>query len=272
MAKLSGVKTIDMVNGEITKVSYDGAEYALVDEKAVAGDLIQMTNHAYYDVTSGEFYKVERINARDKIVMYDDVNDSHTWRRKSEMVRVFRKISAQTPTSTIEERVEELEAEVAKLKAQQTEETIVKAESKPKLKAGDFVKITRKRSWYTPGKLYEVITDIDGELAINDDWNDENGAPLRAGEYVLVSAEEVAKHRESEKWSKIGRKVNEYKVGDIIEWGSFGNFKEIPEYRKVVEIDGDIVRFYDNSYGNKTEFTYSYSKSIRLVAPVESLV
>ncbi len=27
MAKLNGVKTLDMVNGEITKVAYGGAEY-----------------------------------------------------------------------------------------------------------------------------------------------------------------------------------------------------------------------------------------------------
>lgn len=31
MAKLTNVKTLDMMNGEITKVAYDGAEYAKVE-------------------------------------------------------------------------------------------------------------------------------------------------------------------------------------------------------------------------------------------------
>lgn len=37
MAKLAGVKTLDMVNGEITKVAYNGAEYERVEGPELTG-------------------------------------------------------------------------------------------------------------------------------------------------------------------------------------------------------------------------------------------
>ncbi|MEC0478940.1 hypothetical protein [Bacillus licheniformis] len=36
MAKLAGVKTLDMVNGEITKVAYNGAEYVKTESPSFA--------------------------------------------------------------------------------------------------------------------------------------------------------------------------------------------------------------------------------------------
>ncbi|MFB3900358.1 hypothetical protein ACES2D_12620 [Bacillus amyloliquefaciens] len=38
MAKLNGVKTLDMVNGEITKVAYGGVEYERVEGRSAIYD------------------------------------------------------------------------------------------------------------------------------------------------------------------------------------------------------------------------------------------
>ncbi|WP_230113437.1 hypothetical protein [Bacillus velezensis] len=55
MAKLNGVKTLDMVNGEITKVAYGGAEYVKAEGLPKKGDLVR-AEEGGYDITS--FYKI----------------------------------------------------------------------------------------------------------------------------------------------------------------------------------------------------------------------
>lgn len=126
MAKLNGVKTIDMVNGEITKVAYNGAEYTKVEatrETAKVGDLFLATS-AKKDITPGAFYKViyDRYdrNAYSDVTILDDANDTHDTSLQYGIF--FRKISAISPT--IEERVTALESDVATLKGEKASETI----------------------------------------------------------------------------------------------------------------------------------------------------
>jgi len=61
MAKLNGVKTLDMVNGEITKVEYDGAVYAKVEGDATKGDIVLIVKEWCLTINNGEFYSVEKI-------------------------------------------------------------------------------------------------------------------------------------------------------------------------------------------------------------------
>lgn len=56
MAKLEGVKTLDMVNGEITKVAYNGAEYERVEGDAQEGDLVLITDGSWCDATKGVLF------------------------------------------------------------------------------------------------------------------------------------------------------------------------------------------------------------------------
>lgn len=66
MAKLNGVKTIDMVNGEITKVEYGGAVYAKVAhdfEDAQTGDIfLNSRTGGYYEITirKKDFFGIPR--------------------------------------------------------------------------------------------------------------------------------------------------------------------------------------------------------------------
>lgn len=59
MAKLNGVKTLDMQNGEITRVEYNGETYVKVDGKAQAGDLASLlSGHSIIGGNVGDFYEV----------------------------------------------------------------------------------------------------------------------------------------------------------------------------------------------------------------------
>lgn len=241
MAKLNGVKTIDMVNGEITKVSYDGAEYALVKGFGKIGDLVQCNRvHAFF--TKGEFYEVTEISEEGEWVhaIDDEYDRYHLDVVKS--AKLFRKVSAQT-APTIEKM----------------------SESKPELKSGDFVRFEKDRLGITANKIYEIVDNKTYGLGVVDDNDMFDVGHKRGDKYEILSAEEVAKHRESEKWAKIGRKPNEYRKGDII---SYEHFHPIAYYI-VTRIENDRVYYNCRNHGNSEEFSRKDSKAINLVAPVE---
>lgn len=145
-----------------------------------------------------------------------------------------------------------------------TEEEIAEV-LKPKLKSGDFVKWTDGSNSLPNGEIFEVFEDVNGVYVIDNDGTKRYTAlsnPLF--KYEIVDAETA-------KWAKIGRKVTEYRKGDIIEYGCYGEYTMPPRFFKVSEIIGNDVRFFSNDHGNETEYMPSDSQSIRLVAPVESL-
>lgn len=174
MAKLTNVKTVDMVNGEITKVAYEGAEYLLTTEKAVEGDLITFLPSARRDVTQGEFYKVTGVcHFNDTIRMIDDVEDDHYWFRENPKFKTFRKISADKPT--LEQRVGALESDVAALKGEKKSEETIEFEGatyrkvEREAREGDVVIFTNEtayRYFITKNQPYKVIAD--GKFVDND--------------------------------------------------------------------------------------------------------
>lgn len=95
MAKLEGVKVLDMVGGEITKVAYDGAEYVKVDGRGQIGDLIKLNDKATLVVTSGAFYEGVSLGFANDIEIINDVGDAHAW--GVEYYDTFRKVSASKP-------------------------------------------------------------------------------------------------------------------------------------------------------------------------------
>src|SRR5690554_5235465 len=125
MAKLEGVKVMDMVNGEITKVAYNGEEYAKVECKAEKGDLL-LSEFVHLDIDEGAFYVCDSVY-RNGIRLYDNNGDFRD--RNHGEFKVFRKIYESTPP-TIEKRVDDLEERVEAL--ENTEETT-------KFKVGDYI-------------------------------------------------------------------------------------------------------------------------------------
>lgn len=137
------------------------------------------------------------------------------------------------------------------------------ATNKPKLKAGDFVKITRRRSYYDNDKVYEVFKDINGDLYVIDEEDHPVYGAIRAEEYEIVDAETA-------KWAKLGRKVTEYKKGDIVRAETLSlPSKDINGHIGVVEDVGlNLVgiRFKNGRYcGAKTA-----DGNVELIAPVDA--
>lgn len=197
MAKLNGVKTLDMVNGEITKVEYDGEVYAKVDGQAQAGDLALRVKGNQFEISVGSFYLVERIRGINEVMVNDDADDLAY--RYTSKFDIFRKVSADRPP---------------------TSEYVLVTNREPK--AGDFVKFDEApRSYLTAGKYYE-IKEIDGydDPQIIDDDGDEYDTN---GDDFEVYEKAKAEYREVKREAKVGELIKivyaygtlEYKNGDI---------------------------------------------------------
>ncbi|MBG9915248.1 hypothetical protein ABD67_10055 [Bacillus sonorensis] len=178
MAKLHGVKTLDMVNGEITKVAYGGAEYERVEGTPSIfgrdGDLL-LNAYDHSDLEVNAFYKIVNKSGYG-MTIYDEVEDSHG----SALIAgsVFRKVSASQPTledrvSTAEKDIAALKSDVATLKSEAKPEYVRIAKSEAK--AGDFVKFDEAPNEYlTAGKFYGIYrVDGCGDPHIQDDEGDD---------------------------------------------------------------------------------------------------
>ena len=190
MANLNGVKVIDMVGGEITKVAYDGAEYVKVGGDAQVGNLIRIAKTGC-DVEVDDFYNVKGLDEDGDAKIVDRAGDYRGIFTESH--NLFRKVSAKPAGSTVETRLDDVESRLTVLEQS--------AEPTQELKAGDFVTIDtcRYRADITTGKAYEVLANSDGDLYFIDDDNDERFDPLLEGAYTIVEAP-----------------APEFKVGDIV--------------------------------------------------------
>ncbi|MEC0429322.1 hypothetical protein [Bacillus subtilis] len=178
MAKLVSVKTLDMVNGEITKVAYGGAEYVKTEGLPKMDDLV-LAKEGGYDITYGAFYKTtEDADHEEDVRFLDDVDDGRV--RDADDYVLFRKVASATNPS-VEERVakaegeiESLKSDVAALKGEAEYKRITKSEAR----AGDYVKfIETDAEDITIGKLYEIeAIDCDGDPVFADDIDQENYA------------------------------------------------------------------------------------------------
>ncbi|MGO0707819.1 hypothetical protein [Bacillus velezensis] len=178
MAKLNGVKTLDMVNGEITKVAYDGAAYERVEggaeEFGNVGDLV-LNGRIHCDLTVGAFYEIVIHEDYGWKTVRDDVGDWHSDVLCHSRSALFRKVSASTSPS-LEERVSSAEGEIESLKS---DVAALKGESEYKrigrseARAGDFVKFDDPPSYLTDKEYYEIKEFAQGDPVIIDDDGDE---------------------------------------------------------------------------------------------------
>ncbi|MED4523597.1 hypothetical protein P9257_05085 [Bacillus velezensis] len=183
MAKLNGVKTLDMVNGEITKVAYGGAEYERVEggaeEFGNVGDLV-LNGRIHCDLTVGAFYEIVIHEDYGWKTVRDDVGDWHSDVLCHSRSALFRKVSASTGPS-LEDRVSSAEADLESLKS---DVAALKGEAgyvridKSEARAGDYVKfIETDDEDITVGKRYEIAAvDCDDDLVFTDDLGQENYA------------------------------------------------------------------------------------------------
>lgn len=144
-------------------------------------------------------------------------------------------------------------------------EAEVAAAKKPKLKSGDFIKFAEDGLDITAGKVYKVQQDSDGNFYVLDDYGSKDYRIGRGSDFEIVPESEA-------KWLKIGRKVNEYRVGDIVRLLN-GGLGGLSGY------EGIITKITDKDYLyrlEKPDFvedevdTWYQADDIELIAPVES--
>lgn len=76
MAKLEGVKVIDMVDGEVTKVSFEGGVYELTFEQAQVGDVLFNINEGT-SRRANTYYKVVEVDGYARVS--DENGEAHGW-------------------------------------------------------------------------------------------------------------------------------------------------------------------------------------------------
>ncbi|AUG37176.1 hypothetical protein CXP43_16195 [Bacillus velezensis] len=315
MAKLDGVKTLDMVNGEITKVAYGGAEYERVEGEAKVGDIVFVTE-SWGDQNIGEFFVVTYTTSgiRDQIVGMDgNICEASTYRHN---LRIFRKVSAvnveaerlrvgdyakvvgqaivtekgdivkviqdtgcQVPfmVETMDGKDTEWRTEESLVRA--TDEEVAEAKdaaARAKFKEGAKVRLKSGGGDYplggfTDGNIYEVSDNAynhrRGTLIRIEGGDCFRGSGFAAPDQLEILTEEKAaeierQQAEEAKWAKIGRKVGEYKNGDVVRYDYGDN--EICEV--VDDTEEGRVGVQTKEYGICRE----KPANLRLITPVEA--
>ncbi|MCY9083668.1 hypothetical protein MOE57_14445 [Bacillus inaquosorum] len=232
MAKLEGVKTLDMVNGEITKVAYGGAAYERVGNVGEHGDIALRIAKPASFAEVGQFYPV--VKEFEILRFIDDEGEKPSVH--ADRFVFFRKVSAPANPS-VEERVAKAEGEIESLKSDVAAlkgEAGYKRIGKSEAQAGDYVKfIETNDSSITVGKMYEIVNiDYEGYLDFIDDDGDKNcGVSSEVFEvYCKVSAASVEAEPKPERW----------KVGDYA--------KVVGQ--SIINEKGDIVKIIQDTGGN----------------------
>ncbi|EDW22598.1 hypothetical protein FO510_05395 [Bacillus pumilus] len=242
MAALKGVKTLDMVGGEITKVSYEGAEYERVERDAEVGGLL-MSKEGCHDITAGAFYIINEVDRDGDAYFYDDEGDLNALSREDYIP--FHKKHARLKVG-----------DYAK---------VIDCAKEWKVAQGDFVKVLIDDKKYRPFQCKVQNGEFVGETV----WMRESELVLATEDEVAAVKEAEAKHSVEAKWAKIGRKVDEYRKDDIVayddpEW--FAN----KGFGKVGEDKGGLVRVAAVDKGGFNNVFYLEKDRITLVTPVEA--
>jgi hypothetical protein len=207
MTALTGVKVIDMVGGEVSKISYNGEEYAKVSERedgihANPGDILLRINHAEDYARIGDYFAV---NSDRRIVDRED----DEIRPHLKHYAIFEKVLAES-----DDKLAELEERIAALEAAQQP-----------LNVGDKVRLLSGAEehylhGFANGDICEVIpSEFDDE-----DLRIENGGGTQGyakpDQLEKVSDKEAqqleADRKLAAKFAEIGRKPGEFKAGDIV--------------------------------------------------------
>lgn len=237
MAKLEGVKTLDMVNGEITKVAYGGAEYVKTDSPVQEGDIFLLTEgHLVIGGDTGAFYMAnKRPSGGIEIPTMYKGNASAVQKNGNGIA--FRKVASATNPS-VEERVAKAEGEIDSLKSDVAAlkgEAEYKRIAKSEARAGDYVKFDDPPSYLTDKEYYEIKEFDDGDPVIIDDDNDEYDTYIDNFEvYRKVSASSVETEPKPER----------LKVGDYAKVvGNSNGFSETGSIVKITVDDGSECPF-----------------------------
>lgn len=274
MAKLNGVQTLDMVNGEITKVAYDGAEYAKVANdfnNAQTGDIFLHTgNGAYYELMIRDSYFC---GINHPVRFITNGGRESGFMRGCNIHPLFRKVSESSPT--LEQRVSALESEVSALKGGNDE-----SEKTYEYQKGDIIRITKEFYEHKAGdiKVIDRINLADKELTYGFE-NAGGWANPSVMELVAKSPETIT--FEGAEYCKVDREARAGDVfiithndGGLPEWFTVGKSYKVlppnnrePGLMRVIADDGDDLCVYHNDCGRNRETVDVYELVAKEPAP-----
>lgn len=93
------------------------------------------------------------------------------------------------------------------------------SQPKPKVNVGDKIRITRYQCNWTEGTVVTITNPDVGGVVKTARAKSEDGRSYLTDydSFEVLTAEELAQIAEEAKWTAIGRRVNEFKAGDIVE-------------------------------------------------------
>lgn len=166
-----------------------------------------------------------------------------------------------------------------------TEAEVAETERK-NVKVGDYVKITQNQANWPAGTIVKVTTTDafgDGKGTIRATANGDTKLSSKYEPLTPAEAEQLLKEQEEKaqqavletKWSAIGRKVNEYKEGDIVRIREdnvcFSKHKK-GDVGMVVSLDESFIEVSTPRKSSTGGFVRPESQYVELVTPVESFL
>jgi len=228
MAKLNGVNVLDMTDGKIKKVEYDGEQYELTEGDARTGDIVLIIE-AREDTTLSAFYLYVGSLSDGDHRLIDDVGELGS--NFNNCYRLFRRVKPQ-PEFKVGDIV-----------------TVI-GEGTSCNRIGDVGEVTET---YTKGEMIRVKVPYRG---ITSNVHSYHG--IRHATY-----EEIKNYERILAFSKAGRKVNEFREGDIVRASHYG----IVEVDYFAEGDPHQVKFTVDNKSNAM-----HVEGCGLIVPVERRV
>ncbi|NMF00034.1 hypothetical protein [Aneurinibacillus aneurinilyticus] len=250
-------------------IVHEGVKYRKVAREVQEGDkYIVCTTDAFSFLTEGKVYAITNIDEDGDPLFIDDDGDA------SVVVSENYAVLEQIPQS-IDEQIAEAERKLAELKAAKAEQE--------RLKVGDYavvVGITTNETMFPHEFIIGTVVEV--TQCFNDypdrvraksivgrgSWavlkkDLRKATPEEVAEAKRKFSEEQAKKAEEAKWSAIGRKVGEYKTGDIVQYAN--DMSGYDAYVPVLELVGTRINVKTVDYGICTE----QPENLRLIVPVE---
>jgi hypothetical protein len=255
MAKLEGVKVIDMTDGEIEKISYDGEEYVRVDGEGKKGDIALVVSAwgsqnvgEYYPVISEDHRSYTEEGSKEYVYIKGKTCDANCFRHR---VELFRPVS-----------------ELNKLVYDGVEYR--KVTGRDAAFRGDYIVFTNeddKPVFTTVGKPYKIIS-FDW---MNDPvFYDDNGGTRQPDRYTYSSEiyEKVTQSDdiitfEERQYKRVYREAREGDVvvftGDTPSYITNGKSYAVTEVCRFIDNDGDVLDVYSEIFGRTPETTKVYA-------------
>jgi hypothetical protein len=246
-------------------IVHEGVEYRKVDRAVREGDkYIVCTTNEYAFFTKGKVYPVTGV-AEDGDALTTDDDGDIDMNLTSDEYAVLELIA---PVS-IDERIADIERQLTELKAERAKQQTEEVAKQERLKVGEYAVViaNNNRHKFPIGNVVVVKTvDDDGEPNRCDSIDGSDYWYLDSTELRRATPEEVAKAKrklaEEAKWAAIGRKVGEFKAGDVVRFKEDTGASEYPE--------GSLA-ILDRVYGGYADFDGfgAVLDWLELVVPVE---